>query len=109
MTLLLLPCRQTGTLYSDGTKFDSSEKRDPLKFQLGAGRVIRGWDEGLVGMVKGEKRKLVIPHGLAYGERRLVYTFEPPIHIHGIGDRGYPPKIPPKSALVFEVELVDFV
>jgi len=79
----------TGTLYDDGSEFDSSIPRgSPLTFQLGAGRVIKGWDQGLVGMCEGEKRKLVIPSDLAYG------------------DSGSPPKIPGGATLVFEVELV---
>ena len=57
----------TGTL-SDGRKFDSSVDRgEPFAFQLGAGQVIRGWDEGLVGMKIGEKRRLTIPPSLGYG------------------------------------------
>ncbi|MCX6784410.1 MAG: FKBP-type peptidyl-prolyl cis-trans isomerase [Candidatus Komeilibacteria bacterium] len=77
----------TGTL-TNGTKFDSSVDRgQPFNFVLGAGMVIRGWDEGLVGMKIGEKRKLTIPSSLAYG------------------DAGTGP-IPPKATLVFEVELL---
>lgn len=73
----------------DGKKFDSSLDRDePLLFPLGAGRVIRGWDEGLIGMKVNQKRKLIIPAHLAYG------------------DRGVPGVIPPGSELVFDVELV---
>lgn len=73
----------------DGTRFDSSWLRnDPIQFPLGKGRVIKGWDEGVSTMKVGGKRQLVIPFDLAYGEK------------------GRPPKIPPKSTLVFEVELV---
>ncbi len=76
-----------GTLAS-GLEFDSSYGRGPFSFPLGAGRVIRGWDEGVVGMKVGGKRKLVIPPDLAYGER-------------GAGG-----VIPPNATLTFEVELL---
>ena len=79
----------TGTLLN-GTKFDSSRDRgQPLPFVLGTGQVIRGWDEGIALLKVGGKAKLIIPHELGYGEQ------------------GYPPVIPPKSTLVFDVELVD--
>ena len=78
----------TGWL-TDGTKFDSSKDRGtPFKFRLGAGEVIRGWDEGVAGMKIGGKRKLVIPAELGYGSR-------------GAGGL-----IPPGATLVFEVELL---
>jgi peptidylprolyl isomerase len=77
----------TGTL-EDGTEFDSSEGRDPIKFTLGVGQVIEGWDKGIVGMKVGGSRTLTIPPELAYGEA------------------GSPPLIPPNSTLIFDVELV---
>jgi len=80
-----------GTL-TDGTKFDSSYDRDqPFETQIGVGTVIRGWDEGVPGMKVGGKRKLTIPFDMAYGER------------------GVPGVIPPKSTLIFEVELIDII
>ena len=78
-----------GTL-EDGTQFDASYDRGtPFSFPLGAGRVIKGWDEGVQGMKVGGKRKLVIPSDLGYGSR---------------GARGV---IPPNATLIFEVELLD--
>lgn len=84
----------TGWLYDEtaadnrGAKFDSSVDRGQrFQFPLGAGRVIRGWDQGVAGMQIGEVRELTIAPGMAYGER------------------GFPPVIPPSSTLVFEVEL----
>ncbi|KAK4482974.1 hypothetical protein RD792_010148 [Penstemon davidsonii] len=55
---------------TDGTVFDSSfERGDPIEFELGSGQVIQGWDQGLLGMCLGEKRKLKIPSKLGYGEQ----------------------------------------
>jgi len=85
----------TGWLYRPmaknhrGRQFDSSRTRgEPLDFQLGAGRVIKGWEQGVAGMKVGGKRTLIIPSELAYGSRGM-------------------PGIPANSALIFDVELMD--
>ncbi|KAM0931292.1 hypothetical protein ACQ4PT_000359 [Festuca glaucescens] len=74
---------------TDGSVFDSSYDRgDPFEFTLGSGQVIKGWDQGLLGMCVGEKRKLRIPSKMGYEER------------------GSPPKIPGGATLVFDTELI---
>jgi peptidylprolyl isomerase len=79
-----------GVAFSTGEEFDSSWSRgDPLAFPLGKGRVIKGWDQGLVGMRVGGRRKLVIPSDLAYGKQ-------------GAGGA-----IAPGETLIFVVDLVD--
>ena len=78
-------------LLKDGKVFDSSKERhEPFEFTVGAGEVIKGWDEGLVGMKKGGKRLLTIPAELAYGDRE-------------VGD------IPANSTLYFEIELLEII
>ena len=85
----------TGWLYKPlatrqrGRQFDTSIGRGPLDFQLGAGRVIKGWDQGVAGMKVGGKRTLIIPSDLAYGKR-------------GAGGM-----IPPDADLIFDVELLE--
>ncbi|MDE1164610.1 MAG: FKBP-type peptidyl-prolyl cis-trans isomerase [Pseudomonas sp.] len=84
----LITTHYTGTL-ADGTVFDSSHQRGkPFQCVIGTGRVIKGWDQGLIGMQVGGKRKLWVPAHLAYGERTMG-------------------AITPHSDLTFEIELLE--
>mmetsp|Transcript_17033 Transcript_17033/g.26365 ORF Transcript_17033/g.26365 Transcript_17033/m.26365 type:complete len:163 (-) Transcript_17033:412-900(-) len=82
----------------DGTMFETSKKKSspipnqsqPIQFMLGMGHVIEGWDAAVARMTKHQIAEVTIPHLFAYGEQ------------------GYPPKIPPRSTLIFKLELVDF-
>jgi FKBP-type peptidyl-prolyl cis-trans isomerase len=86
-----LKMHYTGKL-ENGKVFDSSHNRgEPLKFKLGVGQVIEGWDEGIAGMKVGGKRTLTIPPHMAYGER------------------GAGASIPPNSTLIFDIELVEVI
>jgi peptidylprolyl isomerase len=79
--------RYTGWL-EDGTKFDSSEdKGQPFEFKLGSGQVIQGWEEALAGAKPGERRQIIVPASLAYGNRQVG-------------------NIPPNSTLIFDIEVV---
>jgi peptidylprolyl isomerase len=85
----LITTQYTGVL-EDGTKFDSSlDRGKPFQCVIGTGRVIKGWDQGLMGMQVGGKRKLYVPAHLAYGERQIG------AHIK------------PNSNLIFEIELLE--
>ncbi len=85
----LLICHYSGFL-EDGTRFDSSyDHGRPFQFVIGSGRVIKGWDQGLLGMRAGGRRKLFVPAHLAYGERQIGKY------------------ISPNSNLIFEVELLE--
>lgn len=85
----LITAHYTGWL-TDGTKFDSSHDRgQPFQCVIGTGRVIQGWDKGMMGMRVGGKRKLMVPAELAYGARQMG------------------PLIKPNSDLVFEIELLE--
>lgn len=92
---MMVEMHYTGWLWEDGKrgkKFDSShDRKQPFSFELGAGRVIKGWDEGILGMKVGGKRELIIPPELGYGAR-------------GAGG-----VIPPNATLNFEVEFVRVV
>ena len=83
--------RYVGVLFDNGKEFDASWKGSgpgkPFQFPLGAGQVIPGWDQGVVGMRVGGRRKLIIPADLAYGAQ------------------GYPPDIPANAALIFDIDL----
>jgi peptidylprolyl isomerase len=82
-----LSMQYVGVTYADGNEFDSSwDRGQPFKFQLGKGSVIKGWDQGLVGIKPGGRRQLIIPAKLGYGAT------------------GQPPSIPPNAALVFIVD-----
>ncbi|MCP3751037.1 FKBP-type peptidyl-prolyl cis-trans isomerase [Pseudomonas sp. SBB6] len=84
----LITTQYTGWL-DDGTQFDSSHSRGkPFQCVIGTGRVIKGWDQGLMGMQVGGKRKLLVPAHLGYGERSVG-------------------AIPPNSNLTFEIELLE--
>eukprot|EP00928_Gymnodinium_smaydae_P034532 TRINITY_DN24446_c0_g1_i1.p1 TRINITY_DN24446_c0_g1~~TRINITY_DN24446_c0_g1_i1.p1 ORF type:complete len:146 (-),score=13.94 TRINITY_DN24446_c0_g1_i1:51-488(-) len=83
-----LQMHYTGTLASNGKKFDSSVGKRPFAFRIGVGQVIRGWDEGVAKMSLGEKARLTITAA------------------YGYGSRGVPGVIPPDADLVFEVELL---
>jgi len=77
-----------GSLQESGVEFDRSRKEEPFSFTIGSSQVIKGWEQGVLGMCVGEKRKVVVPPELGYG------------------DTGAPPDIPPNAVLVFELDLI---
>jgi len=77
-----------GTLQDSGVEFDRSRREEPFSFTVGSSQVIKGWEQGVLGMCVGEKRKVVVPPELGYGET------------------GAPPDIPSNAVLAFELELV---
>jgi peptidylprolyl isomerase len=87
----MVAVRYVGVLFENGKEFDASwdgnRPGQPFEFPLGAGQVIPGWDQGVVGMREGGRRKLIIPPELAYGAQ------------------GFPPDIPPNAALIFDIDL----
>ena len=86
----MVSVQYVGVNYSDGSEFDASwDRGQPFEFQLGAGGVIPGWDEGVVGMKEGGRRQLVIPPELGYGRQ------------------GQPPDIPPNETLVVVIDLLE--
>jgi peptidylprolyl isomerase len=85
-----LSMQYVGVNYADGKEFDSSwDRGEPFTFQLGAGSVIPGWDQGIVGMKVGGRRQLIVPPDLGYGAQ------------------GQPPTIKPNETLLFVVDLLD--
>ena len=87
----MVSVQYVGVLFSNGKQFDASwngsKPGQGFQFPLGAGQVIPGWDQGVVGMREGGRRKLIIPADLAYGAQ------------------GFPPDIPPDAALIFDIDL----
>ena len=87
----MVSVQYVGVLFSNGKQFDASwsgsKPGQGFQFPLGAGQVIPGWDQGVVGMREGGRRKLIIPADLAYGAQ------------------GFPPDIPPNAALIFDIDL----
>jgi peptidylprolyl isomerase len=87
-----LVVQYVGVTYENGKEFDSSWSRnEPLTFTLGAGKVIPGWEKGILGMRNGGRRELIIPPDLAYGET------------------GFPPAIGPDETLVFVIDLLEII
>lgn len=83
--------------FENGTEFDSSYKRgQPFVFQVGVGHVIKGWDEGLIGVKRGDKKQLIIPSDKAYGEK-------------GVTDPNGKVIIPKNATLIFDVEVVEVI
>jgi len=93
-----------GTLQDSGVEFDRSRRDEPFSFTVGSSQVIKGWEQGVLGMCVGEKRKKAATKGESISIKLGLQVVVPPEL--GYGETGAPPDIPPNAVLAFELELV---